>query len=106
MIVIISLLILLLVCFNLAPFVLSDTFGHYYRVHMHTYVFGKQKDNGDWDLEVKANIKTIKEKCNPWLMWWQEIIHLPLVKMKSNTSSISYSSDEVARIYKEITNAD
>lgn len=104
MIEIVALLIISLVIFNIAPFVLSDTFGHYYRTHTHRYVTGKQNYKGDWTIETKTFIDAIKEECNPWLMWWQDILHLPLVNMKPNTSSISYSSDEVARIYKEINN--
>jgi len=76
---------------NIAPFIYSDVFGHYYRVH--TKYFAESEESGDGSVKIYVSSagKPVKEKCNPWIAWWGL---LKYTKIKGNTFEIEFDSED------------
>ena len=102
LIVILIYFIIALIVFNIAPFILSDTFGHYLVPIHYIYVYGEETPMTIM-LYAERRFETREEKCNPWLMWWQEITGLQLVKMKPNETHYTYQDERIERLWKQAT---
>lgn len=89
-------LIYAVVAFNVAPFIYSDTFGHYIRCEMKHYVYRDKDREDEIRLICKVDFEDIKEPVNPWLEWWH------LAKHKPNTDEWSFENEEVERLWNVI----
>lgn len=96
--IVICLVVILFIGFvyiNIAPFIYSDTFGHYFRTKTVTYVY--RQGNG---IYTSTEFNTLVEKCNPWLMFWR------LGKQKPNIVEYMFDSEETKKIWSVFTKGD
>ena len=94
---ILFLLIFAIIYWNIAPFIHADTFGHYLRPRTKHYVHSEKDSYGNVTVHNDIiEMETIKEKCNPWLMWWH------LVKIKPAIIEWEFDSEETKEIWNKI----
>ena len=94
---ILTMFIIGLIYLNIAPFMYSDTFGHYLRSKTKHYVHQEKDNNGN--IKIYNDIvlmETKKEKCNPWLNWWH------LVKLKPHIEEWEFDREETKEIWNKI----
>ena len=68
---------------NIAPFIYSDTFGHYIRTKTVTYVYRQGND-----IYTSMEFDTLVEECNSWLMFWR------IAKLKPDIQEFKFDSKE------------
>lgn len=102
LIVMLIFIILFFIIFNIAPFIYADTFGHYLVPIHYIYVYGEVTPM-KITLRTQQRFETKKEKCNPWLMWWQNATGLQLVKMKPLETYYIYQDERIERLWKQVT---
>lgn len=85
-----------IVCFNIAPFIDSDTWGHYLRIKEKHYVYSIKENDGSITIHNKIVFEMIKEKCNPWLNFWN------LVKIKPGIIEYEFDSEETKELWNKI----
>lgn len=90
------------IMFNIAPFFLADTFG-YYIVPIHRIFVYIEETPMTITLRAEQKFDMREEKCNPWLMWWQNVTGLPLVKMKPMETYYTYQDKRTERLWKQAT---
>ena len=95
---IVFMLIIGFIYWNITPFIHADTFGHYLRRKEKHYVYSEKDIFGNLILHNNIETETVKEKCNPWLMWWH------LVKMKPNIVEWEFDSEETKELWNKIQN--
>ena len=82
--------------FNIAPFIDSDTWGHYLRIKEKHYVYSIKETDGSITIHNKIVLETIIEKCNPWLNFWH------LVKIKPGIIEYEFDSEETKELWNKI----
>ena len=82
---------------NIAPFVHADIFGHYLRTREKHYVHSNQDEHGNITIynDISEH-EIVKEKCNPWLNFWN------LVKMKPGIIEYEFDSEETKELWNKI----
>ena len=89
--ILIPVAIISLIYLNLAPFIYSDTFGHYLRTKTVTHVY--RYENG---IYTSMEFDTLVEKCNPWLVFWR------IAKLKPNIQEFRFDSTETEEIWNKL----
>ena len=96
--------ILTIVTFNLVPLTPrgKEIFGHYLTYKITYKINGFKNTNNEYVLTNSPFVESIKVPCNSWLMWWQSITHLPLVRIEKPKVEIEFENADIERIWEEL----
>lgn len=79
---------------------LKEIYGHYYTSQTTIYVSGIQKD-GNWTIEQRPFVKSIRVPCNHYLMWYQQFLPFKFVKIQSPETTYEFQNEEVKKIWEK-----
>lgn len=79
---------------------MKEIYGHYYTSQTTIYVSGTQKD-GNWTIEQRPFVTSIKVPCNHILMWYQQFLPFEFVKIQRPETTYEFQNEEIKKIWEK-----